>query len=277
MDSVKEEIKKLGETFSKEVKKLTQAIDDVSYEVNTLRKDTGKVEVKNLRDIPIMVERAVTPPKSVSVEKSSFMESVFGDLARKINARLEVIIDKVKGLEVPTSAENPVAVRLSDGKKFYEAVTQVFSTGGAANVPKVTSSTTSQPVVPVANHDGTPLSVVTGTLDVTVTRVNYTGAQTNTAIVSASAGSRIAVLGCDVLVDHACTVDVQARVGFGASTTPTGDGTILSHPGIAAGSGVVKGWAGGIIGVGADGEDLRITCSVPTSGSIDVVVSYQTI
>ena len=51
----------------------------------------------------------------------------------------------------------------------------------------------------------------------------------------------------------------------------------MSHPGIAAGSGVVEGNGSGILGVGADGEDLRITSEVPTTGSLRVVVSYYTV
>ena len=72
-------------------------------------------------------------------------------------------------------------------------------------------------------------------------------------------------------------MDVSVLIGFAAATTPTGTGVVLSHPGIAAGSGVVEGSGAGMLGVGADGEDLRITSEVPTTGSIDVVVSYYTI
>ena len=69
----------------------------------------------------------------------------------------------------------------------------------------------------------------------------------------------------------------DSTTGFGATTTPTTTGVILSHPGIAKGGGVVEGDGSGILGVGADGEDLRMTSEVPTTGSIDVVVSYHTI
>jgi hypothetical protein len=31
------------------------------------------------------------------------------------------------------------------------------------------------------------------------------------------------------------------------------------------------------LGIGADGEDLRITCAAPTGGSIRVLVSYYTV
>jgi hypothetical protein len=43
------------------------------------------------------------------------------------------------------------------------------------------------------------------------------------------------------------------------------------------GSGLSRGDGSGILGVGADGEDLRITAEAPTSGSASLVVSYYTV
>ena len=108
-------------------------------------------------------------------------------------------------------------------------------------------------------------------------RTNYTGAQTDAALVTVGAGTKIVVTECEALCDKANTVDVAVRVGFGAAATPTGAGVVLTHPGIAAGSGVVRGTGAGILGAGADGEDLRATCEVPTGGSIDILVSYFTV
>ena len=127
-----------------------------------------------------------------------------------------------------------------------------------------------------ANRHGIPW-VIGGHPNVVTIRANYTGAQTDQAIVTVGAGTKIVVTRCTVDADNADSVDVQARVGFAASTTPTTTGVVLSHPGIAAGSGLVEGNGSGILGIGADGEDLRITSEVPTGGSIDVVVSYYTV
>jgi len=128
----------------------------------------------------------------------------------------------------------------------------------------------------LANRHGMPF-FIGGHPNTIPFRVNYAAAQTNTAILTVSAGTKIVVTMISATLDNACSVDVQVRVGFGSSTTPTGTGVVLSHPGIAKGSGVAKGNGGGIIGTGADGEDLRVTCEVPTSGSIDIEVSYYTI
>lgn len=125
-----------------------------------------------------------------------------------------------------------------------------------------------------ANREGGPF-VIGGAPNVVTVRANYTTAQTDTAVVTITSG-KIVCTRCSITVDNACSVDVQARVGFGTTNTPTTTGVVLSHPGIAAGSGVIEGNGGGILGVGADGEDLRITSTVPTGGSIDVVASYYT-
>ncbi len=127
-----------------------------------------------------------------------------------------------------------------------------------------------------ANRAGVPF-VIGGHPNIVTVRANYTAAQTNAAIVTIGASLKIVVTRLSVTADNANTADVQARIGFAAATTPTTTGVVLSHPGIAAGSGIVEGNGSGILGVGADGEDLRITSEVPTTGSIDVVVSYYTV
>lgn len=107
------------------------------------------------------------------------------------------------------------------------------------------------------------------------------GAQTNAAIITAGAGTKIVVTHITVAVDSATTATggVAVRIGFGTASTPALDAgkVLISHSGIAAGSGIVLGNGGGILGVGADDEDLRITCEDPTGGNIDVVVGYYTI
>jgi len=127
-----------------------------------------------------------------------------------------------------------------------------------------------------ANRHGVPW-VIGGHPNIITLRANYTAAQTDTAIVTVGAGTKIVVTRISALVDNSITVNVAVRVGFGAVNTPTTTGVVLSHPGISGGSVVVEGAGSGILGIGADGEDLRITSGAPTLGSIDVVVSYYTI
>lgn len=127
-----------------------------------------------------------------------------------------------------------------------------------------------------ANRAGVPF-VIAGHPNIITLEVAYTAAQTDAAIITVGAGVKIVITNIAVLADNANTVDVGFRVGFGAANTPTTTGVVLTHPGLAAGSGFDRGSGAGILGIGADGEDLRITSEVPTTGSIRVLVSYYTI
>lgn len=101
-----------------------------------------------------------------------------------------------------------------------------------------------------------------------------TGAQTDTAIITQGAGGKICVTQIQIVTDNANTAFPQIRVGFGTANTPTTTGVVATHPGLPAGGGISRGDGSGIIGVGADNEDLRITCGAPTGGSIRVLVTY---
>ena len=127
-----------------------------------------------------------------------------------------------------------------------------------------------------ANRAGI-LHVLGGHPNIITHRVNYTAAQTDTAIITVSAGTKIAVTSVMVTADNANSVDVAVIIGFATATTPTGAGVLIGHPGIAPGSGVSRGNGAGVIGVGADDEDIRITSEVPTTGSITCVISYFTV
>jgi hypothetical protein len=127
-----------------------------------------------------------------------------------------------------------------------------------------------------ANRHGIPF-VLGGHPNAITLEAASTAAQTDTAIITVGAGNKIVVTQIAVVADNANTVDVGFRVGFGAANTPTTTGVVLTHPGLAAGSGFSRGDGSGLLGIGADGEDLRITSEVPTTGSIRVLVTYFTI
>lgn len=121
------------------------------------------------------------------------------------------------------------------------------------------------------------LFVLNGHPNIVTVEAEYTAAQTNTAVVTVSAGTKIVVLGAEAVCASSNSVATSVRLGFGTASTPTTTGVFLTHGGIASGSGLVKGYAGCPIGIGADDEDVRITCSVPTGGNIRVVICYFTI
>lgn len=122
-----------------------------------------------------------------------------------------------------------------------------------------------------ANRDGIPFSIG-GHPNAQTIRANYTSAQTDTAIVSTT--EKIVVTRITVTASNANTVDTDVLIGFGATNTPTTTGVLAAHPDVPAGGGFTIGDGSGILGVGGAGEDLRITSGAPTTGSIDVVVTY---
>jgi hypothetical protein len=103
-------------------------------------------------------------------------------------------------------------------------------------------------------------------------RANYTSAQTNTSIITAAAGEKIVVKNISVMASNANTVNTSVLIGFDDTTTPTGADCIFAHPGIAAGSGAVEFYGSDGIVCPTAADDLKITSSAPTTGSIDVVV-----
>lgn len=128
----------------------------------------------------------------------------------------------------------------------------------------------------LANRHGIPF-VLGGHPNIVTIEAAYTGAQTDTAIVTVSAGTKIVVTQAQVITDNANTAFPQVRIGFGTANTPTTTGVVLTHPGLPAGGGVSRGDGSGILGIGADNEDLRITCGAPTGGSLRALISYFTV
>lgn len=150
------------------------------------------------------------------------------------------------GLEAIAHGANPSAVAAGDRTKAY------------------------------ANRAGVPF-VIGGHPNVKSLEAAYTTAQTDVAIVTVIAGTKIVVTQATAVLDEATTVGVGFRVGFGAAVTPTTDGVVLTHPGLVPGGGITRGDGSGILGIGADGEDLRITSEAPTNGSLRILVSYYTV
>ncbi len=128
-----------------------------------------------------------------------------------------------------------------------------------------------------ANRAGVPF-VIGGHPNIVTVRATYAAsAQTNAAIITVATGLKIVVTRIRVAVSNSTTNTPLVRIGFATATTPTTTGVLFSHPGIPGGGYPGDGDGSGILGVGADDEDVRITSDAATSGTIDVVISYYTI
>ena len=135
-----------------------------------------------------------------------------------------------------------------------------------------------------ANRHGVPFIIGGHPNAVTTTALilDSDGAQTNAAIVTVSGGTKIVVTRLSVIADADNTGTPSCVVGFAAATLATpgttgGAGLLMQSNGLIAGGGFTIGNGSGIIGVGADGEDLRYSCQDPAGGAITIAVTYFTI
>jgi len=119
-----------------------------------------------------------------------------------------------------------------------------------------------------ANRHGVPW-VIGGHPNVRRLLANYIGVQTNAVLLSVGTNEKFVVTECSAFVDKACSVNVSVLFEFDEVT----DVPFSQHPGIAPGSGYVEGTGAGILAIGAATDDVLVTVSVPTGGSVTVAVS----
>lgn len=129
-----------------------------------------------------------------------------------------------------------------------------------------------------SNRAGIPFTIGGHPNVVTVKHANITTAVTDTAVITVGAGTKIVVTAFTFTLDNASTVFPTVLMGFGATTTPTTTGVIAAHGGVPAGGGFSRGDGSGILGIGGDGEDLRITTTGNATGNgLQLVVTYYTV
>jgi hypothetical protein len=129
-----------------------------------------------------------------------------------------------------------------------------------------------------ANRAGVPFVMGGHPNIVTVKHTTITTAVTDAAVITISAGLKIVVTSFQITLDNASTVFPTVLLGFGTANTATTTGVIGAHGGVPAGGGFGRGDGSGIIGIGADNEDLRITTTGNATGNgLQLVVTYYTI
>lgn len=107
------------------------------------------------------------------------------------------------------------------------------------------------------------------------------GAQSDAALLSVGAGSKIVLTQLSVKADNNNSGNVPVKIGFGTANVPTpalaGVNGLIIDEDFAAGAGHQVGNGAGIIAIGGDAEDLRVTCDDPAGGFITIGYSYYTI
>lgn len=131
-----------------------------------------------------------------------------------------------------------------------------------------------------ANRAGVPF-VIGGHPNVQTFRSRWTTALTDASLCGTiNAGTKIVLTAIHCTMDQSTSAATAVRCGFGAANTPSNtatSGVVLDHDGIAPGSGISHGNGAGILAVGGDGEELRVTTEAATGGSGIIYGSYYTI
>jgi hypothetical protein len=134
-----------------------------------------------------------------------------------------------------------------------------------------------------ANRHGIPFGIG-GHPNVQTASVRLTGANTDAAIIAGtlSTGTICVVTRLSVNVSNGCTVNVGCKIGFGSTTLPadsasSSNGILIDNDGWPPGGGINIGSGDGIVGVGRDGEELRVTNDAPTGGTLHITATYYLI
>jgi hypothetical protein len=170
----------------------------------------------------------------------------------------------------------------ADDAAFTLATSKVNVTGryAVAHGSNPTALTAGRAGVALMNRHHIPFVIGGHPNIVSYTHTAITTAVTDSALVSASAGTKIVVTGLTITLDNASTVFPTVRIGFGTANVPAlgNAGVLLAHGGVPAGGGVNRGDGSGIIGIGTDDQDLRITTTGNATGNgLQVTVTYFTI
>lgn len=145
-------LSELVKSFKQFELELPQALIEIAKAIKVELPEEQKVKVMNAKDI----RTTLTPQSTVKLEPGSLTE-----LSLTLKAIKEALASlKSQEIKLPTKAKDAIAVRLSDGEKFIEQLTQVITqgtVGGGGSVPKITVAGGIQ-AVPVVNPDGTTIA-----------------------------------------------------------------------------------------------------------------------
>lgn len=232
------------------------------------RIDSKRAQVLVLEDATTRGQRAaVTAANAVKVDGSAVTQPVSGTVTSNVGTGTRPVAGDVAhdgvdsgnpvkvGAKAIAHGANPTAVAAADRTDLFANRHGVqFTIGGHPNAKSATYITTA------AGTDDNVMAAIAGGTKYAVTRITIT-------------------------LDESTTVGVGVRLGFGATTVPAlgasqadaVDDILVYHPGLVPGGGITIGDGSGVLGVGGDGAELRITNEVPTSGTLAVTVTYFTI
>ena len=109
----------------KNLEEVTKSIDALSEVLslaikNNSYKPVELVTVKNIKD---------AKPDALKITNFNELADYFNKLTKSIQDNQPIVNIAKEAIQFPTSASKPIAVRLSDGKSFYSAMTAAFTSG----------------------------------------------------------------------------------------------------------------------------------------------------
>lgn len=237
----------------------TPAGADVTFKART---DTGEeVQAVDLE------QSAIIGAVNESAPGSDTASSGLNGRLQRIAQRLTTLIGTTLGVKGGVAHDSPDAD--APVKAGYKAIAH-GSNPTAVAAGDVTDG--------YASRAGVPFTIGGHPNVVTLKHTTITTAVTDAAMVSVSAGSKIVVTRITATLDNASTVFPTVLIGFGAANTPTTTGVLVAHGGVPAGGGFSIGDGSGILGVGGDGEDLRVTTTGNATGNgLQICASYYTV
>jgi len=183
-------------TSTDAILKKLKVLDDLLQEFKDFYIDFPKeISVSNLKEVPTRGEVRVSNLKELPVPDMSKLDAIPGLLKE-----IRVALPK---LDLPKDAKDPIAVRLSDGEKFYKALDQIvqYATGGGGGSPTV-HTTSGVRSVPVVNPDGSSVGSVASIASVAIAE-SATGDHT---IVAAQTGKSIYVFAWNISYNGAVNI-----------------------------------------------------------------------
>lgn len=218
----------------------------------------------------------------------------FNDIGGIKYARTKIIIGAAGTNDGDVAAGNPLPVTgtvavtgvatLADDAAFTIGTGKVMMAGGAvvAHGASPDAADAGDGGAFLMNRHRIPF-VLGGHPNIKSSVYNWTGATTDDNVMAAIAGgTKYAITRITFTLDQACTVGVAARLGFGAANVPAlgaanadaVDDVLFYHPGMVPGTMHTVGDGSGILGVGGDGAELRLTAGATTGGTGGLVVSW---
>lgn len=235
---IKEELVRTRLTFRKYLTEFATKIGSLDGIVDAIKRNKVEypkqidVKVTNTHDMPKSVFNV---PSLFDIRKPTWIDTITSPI-KAVNSKMDQVLQAIKNVKMSEDPEKPIAVRLSDGKKFYEAITQVFggTQGNIINIPKVTLSG-GQQAIPVVNPDGTDISGGSGGGDGAIT--DGATAAIKATVLDYTSSNPLAVRLTDTGGDYvAAGAGTQYTEDAAAAANPVGGTVILVREDGRAGS-----------------------------------------